>query len=1147
MTDNVLATETITNESTNLSLKYNQDDWNAVEKQLNRFDKKIIACLLNLGNNTNTENLMEYFVMGEELYDLCRGNIVDKFSLNSELIETEQNNINIKNFINNIADKKQKKIKKPIIKKADKIKTDNALARVFKNLDLVLESFTDSEFRPHIAFNSDIVEIKGIGLLYCGKYLEQNKDKLCKKKNLPFVLSIIVTMQRFINVCTTFLGKSLVNNTQKTCVSKQLIEDINYWMNKLTKIYPYNGLIVCDYAPELLVYTEYDKAIPNTGVSPRKHQIDLHIAITKYFDQGFCLVYNPMIGLGKTSYAIGIASKIINLRQQAKYKYLQLIFACNLVSVKNQVANLCYNADIKFGIGSRNEKTGEYKITNHKTCKTDLERIVIVTSPEIANEILLDSKKDDIYGAISERYILFLDEPTIGADIENSASLRENISVMTSQPKRTILSSATFPNLDHIKIIIDTNLMKYPDMYIGTVYSDEIQIGCDVKTYDGTLIVPHLGIKSQQELKSIIQVIKACPFLGRIYTTQVVRSLWSKMHELHIENIPDINKLFANIDNLSANSVRQISMNMLNILSEQKEEYITKVCSSLITDKVVLKIEDDIIKESNQDFEWEQQDLNDDISSNSINFDMLGTKQAYRFLNMSLIAVPKPLEFINTHFKNLLADIKNANIDKGNKNNSNSTSKFKSLKNIMKHYHQEIEDYEKFVTSITKNTKDEIKLQQILQELVKPTIKFPEFCHINTVAHINHYASSHKSNIISRFVRTHLCLENLPIDKFSIDDDIVLLLFAGIGIYSNTLYDPVYSQKVLELASEGHLAYIIADSSICYGTNYPINRVFITDEFAKEHSMNTLFQLMGRAGRVGKSWIAEIFVSNIIANRIINYSRTMNETDIEAENMCKMFIQLYNEKQNRMIAKLKEIEDSIKLSMKKEEISKIAKIAEIAEISEQAKLIFIHNNEHINVEAEISWDDKVIVKEVEKVKIIENDNSDIYRKQRLQTFEKTINNNWRQDKPAIASQDDRNTLQQIIKPTEQKPIVFDNNWRQDKPATSKAKTAEQKPIVSDNNWRQDKLATSKAKTAEQKLIVSDNNWRQDKPATSKAKTAEQNPIVSDNNWRQDKPATSKAKTAEQKLIVSDNNWRQDKLATSKAKTAEQKLIVSDNN
>jgi len=86
------------------------------------------------------------------------------------------------------------------------------------------------------------------------------------------------------------------------------------------------------------------------------------------------------------------------------------------------------------------------------------------------------------------------------------------------------------------------------------------------------------------------------------------------------------------------------------------------------------------------------------------------------------------------------------------------------------------------------------------------------------------------------------------------------LLFCGVAVYSQTGLSAKYLDKVEELASQNFLAYIITDQSLCYGANFPISNVVLRDSLVIKLNMNEMFQLIGRAGRVGQSWTARAFL-----------------------------------------------------------------------------------------------------------------------------------------------------------------------------------------------------------------------------------------------------------------------------------------------
>jgi hypothetical protein len=106
----------------------------------------------------------------------------------------------------------------------------------------------------------------------------------------------------------------------------------------------------------------------------------------------------------------------------------------------------------------------------------------------------------------------------------------------------------------------------------------------------------------------------------------------------------------------------------------------------------------------------------------------------------------------------------------------------------------------------------------------------------------------------------------------------------GVGIFSKNL-DSDYTNKVLEMLADRELAFIIADESFCYGANYSISNVIITDELADLHSINTILQLIGRTSRVGKSWSGKVYLDTNTSARIINFFSNPSLNCVEGSNI----------------------------------------------------------------------------------------------------------------------------------------------------------------------------------------------------------------------------------------------------------------------
>jgi hypothetical protein len=841
--------------SSDVTHKFNSDDWKQAEKNLSQFDLSVIHTIIshvssekvNISNNIN--------VMGQELYLMIR--------------------LLIKNYvpekdipINKKEDKKQNK--------KEKIIYENSVRKTNESIKEILKTFKKDEFFPYVGLKCDILEIRAIAFMYSIKFIFDHYDKLKHIKYLPFVLGLLIAIKKFMNACS-IIDKSLN-------ISSQCLEDIQIQYDKLHKKFPYDGFMIYDHAPELLIYTDYDNAIPNKEISMRKNQLELIKNIQDHFDTGFILGYIAMIASGKTTMSIGVAQFIANMRiQKENHNNLELLFCCNLVSVKNQVARLCHNASIKFGIAYIHT-TGNVKVVNHYSCKKEEDRIVIICSPDAAYKLLTSNYNP-------EKYILFLDEPTIGADIKNSQSLEENIKLFTCLPKWTILSSATLPDTEKLQPLFEKIKLRYPNMYINQIYSKEIQIGCNLKTYENNLVVPYIGCKNCVDLQSVINKVDKNPFLGRLYTYTVIKTLWMSMNNEKILDLPNISHFFSEIENLSAESVRIETSKLLQLLSQQSNEIIEKICSDFIE-----KDNKPEKSEKINEIIFESIDSSDDAK---IEFTQLGTKQAYRFLNMNLIVTNDPVNFALTSFKSLLDDLNEHGCKSAKQLNNiyqkeitvykNTIDKFDNNKLVLKKGDKEKDKDEKIA-----NKQEKDKKKQELEETRCPKLKFLDFGQINTQEHLERYASSHIKKIIKRFVRIPNDLENTPEDIYLLDNEIVLLLFCGVGIYcptSLTLSD-IYNTTVLHMASEGKLAYLIADSSICYGTNYPINRVFITQDFVDVHSLNTLFQLLGRAGRVGQSWKAEAYITKNIAVKLMEFVNGTVNNDDELKNILDMYLKI---------------------------------------------------------------------------------------------------------------------------------------------------------------------------------------------------------------------------------------------------------------
>ncbi len=908
-----------------------QQLWNTIEQKISPMEIAILGSLVahalsvtkgNIDENVSVSTDVKR-VLSDKFYVEVRKLFVIHGLVNRSLTtslttspqETTKDVDSKNNHTNKTKKKTQNKNAKKISMTADEIRSSNAVSKIQKDAEQIITTFGETQLTPQIGFRSEFIEFVGMTFIYMARFILRNVERYQKDMYYNQVLSLMVSMQRFIEKCSNYQGIDPVNPSARTTISKIFLDDLQACYDDMDRVFPFDGMIICTKAPELLVSSPFDEYVHETAVSPRQHQRDVVISFYKNFRTGFFTVYNAMINSGKTS-------TIVSLAEITKYFGKTLLFVCNLDTVRIQAANACYNVGIKFAIGSL-RPDGTIKLSYHWSSSAET-NYVIICSPDVAFQ-LLTSKSDPIKGPASERYVLFHDEPTIGADTSNSGPLYDNVKILMNIPKWTFFSSATAP--DDLDIVINNAKEKFPNIIVDKVYSPTVQIGCEVRTIDGELVVPYIGCKTRTDLEKVIKKTADVPFIGRMLTPFVALHLYKQLIDFGIVEVPDIPKLFRKVENMRADKIRIIVIDMLNIMTKQQDNIIEQICNSKLLETPDSRENTNVNKKKDEDpndftFEFETEEETQqpcvDESQNKLIFSKLGVGEIWK--GMTLIASTDPCKFALEYFEPLLVKLYNS-----------ETHRVKSADDIICTYKRDIDLWKTRMDKILKNLEcNEFDKGRREQDLIdqKPTIKFPGWAQIGTLEYCKHFIEpKNRSKIVD--TRSPNVLELIfdqsgkqsneskkhkhngagAKNETSVCDKFLLLLFCGIGIYapSDRSVDALYTATVLEYASSGRLAYVVANNAISFGTNYPFGRVIITEDFSNEHSICTLFQLMGRAGRVGKLAKAEASVATSAGLKLIDFTIHPEKYNIEGQNIKLMFesikidIQTDIEKEIRMM------------------------------------------------------------------------------------------------------------------------------------------------------------------------------------------------------------------------------------------------------
>ena len=609
-------------------------------------------------------------------------------------------------------------------------------------------------------------------------------------------------------------------------------------------------------------------------------------------------------------------------------------------------------------------------------------------------------------------YILFFDEPTI--KINNNSVLEYLSRILYYAPKRFILSSTTLPQRNEIINFESHFLNKYNNTNVFDIISNKVLTSCTLKTFDDEIITPHIYCNNKDELYEYLNKIKYFPLIGKFYSLTFLMNLnnFMKTYKLNIdlENIENFDQenimenililienvcnnenvdfeLFKNIQCVDINEnkfdndimIPHVYCNNKNELIEFKiklfpifEKYYSLVYLNNLNKflgQYKLNINSKIFNENNiienililitivcenecVDFKLFKNvkcinNLNKNITNNhkptnyyKLDHSKLLTSHAFKFFGCTLIATDDPEQYINKYFKDILNKIK-------------IKLKVKSMNDMFLDYKKSISTIDSQVENIIKNIEDDqdgVKDEMIEKAYnKKKKFPFPNVLKVNSIEHIESFAKYVKSYDKS-LLRENFYCEDIDITQFGVSDEIKILLYMRVGIYCDKL-DSAYTDKVLELVNDDKLAFLIGSENICYGANFKINKIIITDDIGDILTLNSIFQLIGRTSRVSKSYCGETYIENKTMGRIIEFFKNINNNNDESKIIKEGFdnYKLYIEK--------KIITDKIKQLEKEKRDIEYEKNKELALIKKQEtdEKLRIEEEIRIKEEDDIEW------------------------------------------------------------------------------------------------------------------------------------------------------------------------------------------------
>lgn len=763
-------------------------------------------------------------------------------------------------------------LKKETMNKVMQIRFDNACRIVEEQAEAAVKSINLKEFvRPGV-LTSQYLELRLVGFLIMFRFLLKHKKTLAEvPSKMLFVNNIIVAAKRFAEAVTGLKGQSLLGSEIE--FSATALEHLKERVALVVTEFNFSGLQICQYTPQLQMYTDYDNAIPQAGLCLYPHQkklIDaLYTAIVN--DDALMVTLRTTTGTGKTTIAAGMAYLVNHFAKQSTLPDGQkpvFVFCCSVRGVTDQVGNIAYNMGVPLGYAYMDDFKG-YRLIRNWNCRdksgVEHQPALILCDPYVCKSVLAEFPEA----------VLFIDEPTIGLDVMSDTAKANVELISQSLRRRTFLSSATLPEVCP-KWILDSHREKYGEFVYIDEYSNKIHVGCEMYTLEGELVLSHIGCKTATELRRIIEMLQRNPFVGRAYTANVVVRMHAIMTEHGISGIPDIKAFFADVHNINANSIRNFALDMLRALSSHSDSVVETVCAEKVETRQLKKLA--TTKDTDSDIVWEAKQKAS--ISHSVDFKSLLTSHAHRFLGPTLIATTSPVEFVKENFTEYVKAF-------GEEFGSIS-SLLKAVERIQADFDKKLERLDKADTADSK-LDQERKRAELAEEKASHGMSIRGF-EVNTSDHLRKFAANFDSAIDPALLRKPLDAADIQLiftSQMNVKDEHRILLACGVAIIG-TLASREYNSIAIRLFTEGKLAFAVADAGIAYGTNVPLNRVIVTKDFSDTYSIKTIFQLIARAGRVGKSWIAETFIDSTCATKLIEMIRAMEENDIELANLNEL-------------------------------------------------------------------------------------------------------------------------------------------------------------------------------------------------------------------------------------------------------------------
>lgn len=615
-----------------------------------------------------------------------------------------------------------------------------------------------------------------------------------------------------------------------------------------------NGLVdVCMYDclfnnPYLLIQSVADKRPRNVRLYPEQHKVLDLITEAVREDRPILLGNQMPTGTGKTMLAVPLAQKMFHMRLKKT-----VLFACSNELVNQDLASMALLADdlhLWLARLIRDEKNVvKVLLRPYKRCfpavwkkvyKQDDKKKngsiqdqwefyrnatrrnpdMIIADLEACEEIL------KVAGEMENPFVAYIDE---FISDERSNQLMKTIGKWL--PRQSVIISAILPPFENISRFVRSFCDRHDVPMEDTVHRVDtavVNISCAIINHEGRVCMPHHQVETLDDMRLLLQEIKVNPRIRRAYTAKHVY-YWSKslVDQLRTEGM-DFHSIFPNIGTLTNSRILDYAISILEFIERNNLIDTAKQYKPVVMDTPSL--------------------------------DTIFTTQAHFYEGKTLIVADNIYEKVIRCGETLFQPAIRWNdlvVDAERR----KESKQRALETLKKKMTKE-KSSEGGKTVRTDAT--DMALTIARMEEMDTGIQFPNAYVINSREHVMRCNQGQVSK-----PRQAVILSDEYNTAF--EPELNLLLSAGVGIYDIERLSDYQRRLVMDRYSQ--LAFLCSGKEIVFGTNLPdLTNIFIDASFGEREHPNVLYQLMGRAGRLGRSYHANIILnSSITADKILDF------------------------------------------------------------------------------------------------------------------------------------------------------------------------------------------------------------------------------------------------------------------------------------